>query len=130
MSRTESLKELETVLESFLDRVVKLKEERLYILGGINRLDDLARGIQTGNDLSGEIGDWFAEHNQWLTDPTLKSADQNRIGEILQEIRRELGQTDDQTPALGKITSEIDRWSGVIGSPLPKMVLRRPPEQS
>ncbi len=130
MSRTESLQELEKVLESFLDRAVKLKEDRLSVLGGINRLDDIAREIQTGDNVTEEIGNWFAEHNNWLNGSVLRTGDQNRIGEILIDIRRELGQSDDITPALEKINSEIDRWSGVIGSPTPRITLRRPPEQA
>ena len=62
--RTRTLKSLEVVLESFLHRVVELKGERLTVLEGISRLDDIARQESTEKDFSTEVGDWFAEHNE------------------------------------------------------------------
>ena len=114
MSRTETLRSLENVLESFIDRAVALKEDRLAVLDGINRLDDIARGFETGSDLTEEIGGWFAEHNRWLEEPGLRPADQNRIGQILGAIRHEIGAVPDATPARNKIVREIDRWDEKI----------------
>ena len=99
MSRTETLKSLEAVLESFLERAVAVKEDRLSVLEGINRLDDIARGFQKGSDLTEEIGGWFAEHNRWLEEPGLRTVDQSRIGQILGAIRHEIGAVPDATPA-------------------------------
>ena len=45
MSQVEALKSLESLLENFLERVVKLKDNQLHVLGGINRLDNIARGV-------------------------------------------------------------------------------------
>lgn len=110
MSRTETLRALEIVLESFLDRAVTLKEERLNVLVGINRLDDIARGFSSGSDLTDEMGGWFAEHSQWLSEPVLRNADHRRIGEILDSIKNELNTTAEPTPAKEKIGREIERW--------------------
>ena len=55
MKRIQTLKALEVVLESFLSRAVALKEERLQVLEGINRLDDIARGVHLGDDATDEI---------------------------------------------------------------------------
>ena len=115
MSRDQSLRKLEQVLESFLDRAVALKENRLQVLGGIDRLDDIARGLSGGDDLSEDVGNWFAEHNRWLTDDVLRPADRNRIGEILTHIQHDISPEDDSaTAAMTKIRSEIDRWSGAV----------------
>ncbi len=119
MSRAQTLKSLEVVLESFLDRAVALKEQRLEVLGGINRLDDIARGVQRGEDFTDQMGGWFAEHSQWLNSETLRAGDRNRIGGILGEIKKELGVSEYSSPAIHKISSEIDRWTPSGASPTP-----------
>jgi hypothetical protein len=126
LSRTDTLKSLEIVLESFLDRAVGLKENRLAVLDGINRLDDIAQGFSHGQDLTDKIGGWFAEHNRWLEEPVLRQGDQRRIGDILESIKNELGTRLEPTPAGTKIVHEIDRWEETrIGK---KLVLKRAPE--
>ena len=128
MSRTDTLKALEIVLESFLDRAVALKEERLNVLGGINRLDDIALGFSNGADLTDEIGGWFAEHSRWLSEPVLRTADQRRIGDILDSIKNALGAQPEVTPAQVKITKEIDRWEESRTGK--KLVLKRGAEET
>ncbi len=128
MSRTDTLKALEIVLESFLDRTVSLKEDRLRVLDGINRLDDIAMGFSNGADLTDEIGGWFAEHSRWLSEPVLRTADQRRIGEILDSIRTELGTRTEPTPAQEKIGQEIDRWEESRKGK--KLVLKRGAEET
>ncbi len=113
MKRAQTLKALEVVLESFLSRAVTLKEERLQVLEGINRLDDIARGVHHGEDATEEIGGWFAQHNRWVNDQTLRPADHGRISEILKEIKRELRVSADSSPAVNKIAREIDRWGDI-----------------
>ncbi len=128
MSRTDTLKALEIILESFLERAVTVKEQRLRILSGINRLDDIAHEVSAGRDVTDEIGGWFAEHNRWLEEPSLKIADRNRIGQILGSIKAELGTGSDDSPASSKIGSEIDRWSETVSSGTQKLILKRAPE--
>ena len=130
MSRTETLRSLESVLESFLERAVALKENRLLVLDGINRLDDIARGFQTGSDLTEEIGGWCADHSRWLEEPSLRAVDQNRIGQILGAIRHEIGAVPDATPARTKIVREIDRWDDKLETSRQKLTLRRGPEEA
>ena len=127
MSRTETLHKLEGVLESFLDRAIKMKESRLGVLDGINRLDDLAAGFKTGQDLAEEVGDWFAQHSRWLNSDVLKAADRTRIADILSEIKTDLTDSED-SPASGKIGSEIDRWAKEAPPLHQKLVLKRGPE--
>lgn len=114
MNRTESLQKLESVLESFLERVVQLKEDRLHILGGIDRLDDIARGLDTGEDATERIGNWLAEHNRWLGKEVLRPVDRDRIGQILVHIRQQIEPHSDSSVAMAKISSEIDRWGKTI----------------
>ncbi len=130
MSRTETLRSLETVLESFLEKAVALKENRLSVLEGINRLDDIAIGFQTGSDLTEEIGGWFADHSRWLEEPSLRAADQTRIGAILGAIRHEIGAVPDATPARNKIVREIERWDVKIESSRQKLTLKRGSEEA
>ena len=130
MSRTETLRSLETVLESFLDRAVALKENRLTVLDGINRLDDLARGFEAGQDLTDEVGGWFAEHSRWLEEPGLRPGDRNRIGELLGAIRHEIGAVPDATPARNKIVREIDRWDEQLEAGPHKLTMKRGAESA
>lgn len=113
MKRIQTLKALEVVLESFLSRAVALKEERLQVLEGINRLDDIARVVHRGDDVTDEIGGWFAQHNRWVSDQSLRPADHGRISDILREIKRELRVSADSSPAVNKIAREIDRWGEI-----------------
>ena len=128
MSRTDTLKALEIVLESFLERAVSLKENRLKVLDGINRLDDIALGFSDGADLTDEIGGWFAEHNRWLSEPVLRTGDQRRIGEILDSIRTGLEGKQEPSPAQEKIGREIERWEESRKGK--KLVLKRGAEET
>jgi len=144
VSRTDTLRSLEIVLESFLERAVACKQDRLKVLDGINRLDDLARGIKAAGlerqiSLTDRIGEWFAEHRDWAGSPQLRPAERNRIGRILGEIRESMEAKGHDTPAAQKIATEIDRWQSTTLAPAPsptarassrgrKLVLRRGPE--
>ncbi len=128
MSEIETLKRLETTLESFLERAVFVKSERIKALAGINRLDDIARKVVDGDDLTDSIGRWFAEHNRLLADGLLTPAEQNRIAELLAEIRRELRVNEESSPAVYKIATEIERWRGGPKTTGIKLVLKRGPE--
>ena len=145
MSRTDTLKSMEIVLESFLERAVARKQDRLRVLDGINRLDDLARGMMAADTerqagLTDRIGEWFAEHRNWVQDPQLRTAERNRIGRILGEIKESMEAKGHATPASEKIGSEIERWQRAIPAPTPaashpssggqRLVLRRGPETS
>jgi len=111
VSQVQVLKSLEGVLESFLEKVVTLKEERLQVLEGINRLDDIARSSEDGFDVTDRVGDWFADHNRWINEQVLRTGDVDRIKGILSEIKNQIGDTPESSPAAKKISSEINRWS-------------------
>ena len=129
MSRQATLTKLEAVLESFLERAVGLKESRLRVLDGINRLDDIATEFNTPGDLAEDVGDWLAQHNEWLHSESIKPADRGRIDNILSKIKQELANSPG-SPAQTKIRSEIDRWSSPATPkpPIQKITLKRGPE--
>ncbi len=128
MSRIETLKRLEQTLESFLERAVFVKAERIRVLGGINRLDDIARKAVDGGDPTDSIGQWFAEHNRLRDTGAFTPAEQHRISDLLGEIRRELRVNEQSSPAINKIASEIERWRQTPTSTGVKLVLKRGPE--
>lgn len=133
MNRTETLKSLEVVLESFLDRMIRKKSKRLMALDGINRLDDLARDLRPGTDPTEELGQWFARHNRLVNDQILRAGDHTRISNIFSSIRSESSLDQSNTPASRKIVGEIDRWSaqappGSTSSQSQRLVLKRGPE--
>jgi len=110
MTRTEVLTSLEGLLESFIEQAIEIKEDRLRVLDGINRLDDIALGFKQGDNLVDQIGGWFAEHNNWLSESALKPAEHNRIGNILTSIRKEIKLSETSSPETTKIELEINRW--------------------
>ena len=130
--RTRTLKSLEVVLESFLHRAVELKGDRLTVLEGINRLDDIARLGSAQENLSMEVGNWFAEHNGWLNEKTIRPADAGRISSILSRIRDGLEIKSEKSQETEKVNSEIDRWQDILkpepkklDSSLQKLVFKR-----
>lgn len=130
MTELETLRQLETKLESFIERAIFLKHDRVAALSGINRLDDIARKVVGGDDPTDDIGRWFAQHNRLLVENRLTPAEHNRISGILGEIRRELRVNENSSPAVYKIAGEIERWrSGAKTGPV-KLVLKRPTEDA
>jgi len=146
VKQTDTLKSLEIVLESFLERAVKLKANRLQVIDGIDRLDDITRSCTTGPDaddpnMTDRVGNWLAEHNGWIGGESLRLGDRNRLSRILTSLRQGLAQADDQSPAGEKIATEVDRWHQRLNSPPKptkptkptkpigqKLVLRKGPE--
>ncbi len=122
------------MLEQFLDRAVRLKEKRLSVIDGINRLDDIARSIEEGFDMTQNAGLWFAEHNRWLSASTLRPADCRRIGSILGKISSELSKQGEKSAASYKIDSEVSRWTEATSGSVAqkqstsKITLKRQPE--
>lgn len=129
MNQTDTLKSLEIILESFLDRAVGLKANRLSVIDGIDRLDDLARTSLSdpGKDpaMTDRVGNWLAEHNDWLDHENLRLGDRNRLSKIMGSLRVGLTQSNDSSPAGQKITAEVDRWHSQLTSP-PKPSHRPP----
>lgn len=131
MNYTETLRSLEELLESFLQRALAAKETRLSVLDGIDRLDDLARQDSDGAEFPDRIGQWFAEHRRWLGEDSLKPTDMSRIGGILSDVRRRLDLLPESPPTRAKICREIDRWTGRLESGRqPRLVLKRGSEEA
>lgn len=131
MSRTQALIRLEALLESFLDRAVRLKESRLKVIDGISRLDDIAASFTTSDDLAEEVGEWFARHSDWLNSEILKPADRGRISGILAGIKGELTKANKTSAAETKIAAEIDRFTARTAGTTTagtKLILKRGPE--
>lgn len=128
MSYSSALQSLEKLLESFLDRAVISKRGRLDVLGGINRLDDIARASKEGKNVIESIGEWFADHDDWIVGDGLRRGDINRIDRILAEINRGLSTCCDSSPAVSKIQSELERWRERTKVSDHKVILKRGPE--
>ena len=128
MSDLATLKQLEAKLESFLERALFFKGDRVGVLTGINRLDDIARKVAGGDDPTDDMGRWFAEHNRLLSENRLTPAEHNRISGILGEVRRELRVNEQSSPAVYKIAGEIERWRTGAKTGPAKVILKRPAE--
>jgi hypothetical protein len=94
----------------------------------MNMLDDIAKSSNQADQVS-QIGDWLAQHSNWLNDQTLRPADKRRIATILEELRGNVP-TETATPETEKIESEIDRWSSHLIQSSGGLVLKRPPEKA
>ncbi len=130
MTSLRTLKSLEILLESFLDRALAQKEERFTVLDGINRLDDITRATHNGDDTAEPVGNWLAEHNRWLAEDRLKPGDIDRISNMLGKISRTLESGDGSTAQTDKIGSEIEDWQKVARTVRPKLTLKRRPESA
>lgn len=143
MSQTSTLKSLEIVLESFLERAVGMKADRLEVIDGIDRLDDIARESRTETagdpELTDRVGGWLADHKEWLGDNKLRLGDRNRLGRILGSLKTGFEKVSDDSPAGRKITAEIERWRTKLDAPVKtepapsrpvpqKLILRKGPE--
>ena len=123
-----SLRSLEGLLEAFIDRWVHLKHRRMGVIGGISRLDDIAR-LKEADDLTDRVGEWFAENNRLLTDDVLKPVDVKKIGDLLGEISQHFVQSN-SSPAVRKVAGEINRWQEKSQKTIGKLVLKRPAESA
>lgn len=128
MTQLETLKTLETTLESFLEKIIHLKEKRLTILEGLNSLDDILTQSNNGLEITDEIGDWFASHNKWLTESKLKTGDVDRLSNMLSNIKSKIKSENRLSPADMKISSEIDRWDNQLKPASKKLTLIRKSE--
>jgi len=110
LSSQDTLRSLETLLESFLERALAAKEGRLTVLSGMNRLDDIARLGPDDSSVPNRLGEWLSEHSQWLSESSLRPTDIGRIQNVLGEIsnRLDLGSTD--LPSLTMIRKEVGNW--------------------
>lgn len=128
---------METLLTSFLEKAIAGKAERLAILTGINRLDDVARRSSDSAQVADDLGGWLAQYQFWLRDPeVLKTADRNRLTDILGVIQKELAVRDDSSPEQRKLSEQVNRWRSRLGeigsasqSTRQSLTLRRPPEK-
>lgn len=127
MSQMATLETLESLLETFLERAVNLKEKRLRVIEGISRLDEITAEPHSTPEIANRIGEWFAENNRLLDQNSLKPTDIDRIATLLGKIETELGEAE-VSPETAKLKSEINRWQQVKPKTGEKIVLRRGPE--
>jgi hypothetical protein len=126
LTHQDCLIKLRRSIESFLHRALQQKEQRLRVLDGINRLDDIARG-DTGDRFGEAVGEWFARHNPRLDQGEFRPGDIDRIGGILKQIQEGLKDRE-SSPEMQKISSEIDRWDEAVGRSGRSITLKRGPE--
>ncbi len=127
MSNTRTLKSLEIVLESFLERVIALKQERLSVLDGLNSLDELTRSSRDGDDVSDQVADWIAQRRQMSPGEGLRDGDVARIDQMLGEIGRKIKTRDRLTPAQEKVSDIISKWQ-TGGEDRSRTILKHGPE--
>jgi len=126
LTQQDCLIKLRRTVESFLERALEQKQQRLSVLDGINRLDDIARG-DSDDRASEAVGEWFARHNRQLEQGEFRLGDVDRIGSILHEIQKGL-KGKESSPEMRKISSEIDRWGEAVRRSGRSITLKRGPE--
>lgn len=123
MSRIESLRALENLLESFLGKAAALREDRLTVISGLNRLDDITRQSQNAASATAEMGDWLAEHADLMKANAVGPAEADRIKDILAKISDEIELSGPDTKETQKIRTEIEKWQTKLVVELEKPVL-------
>jgi hypothetical protein len=123
-----TLRALDVIIDSFLDRAVAAKSSRLKVLEGLNRLDDIEHGFDPTGKPADKLSGWLSEFSTWKTDPTLKPGDRNRIRTALATIQGQIGASGVTSPELSKMDAEIQRWNASAGKSPRTIVLRRKPE--
>ena len=125
MTRPEALKNLQSRLEFFIERVVDSEVERINTLRQIDTLDDIARDSLRGRYINNRLSSWLADNNQGLTKKRFGSDHRSRIGALFNEIRSGLNTADFESR---KLADELDGWrdKGIV--PNRKLVLRKKPE--
>jgi hypothetical protein len=128
VSRSATLQKLEKVLTGFLEKAVSDRDERLDVVEGINRLDDIARSSSAGIDTTDDIGVWLAGSSRLLQQGRLKVNDFRRIDGLLTDIRRDYHPKDASSAEATKIRSELGHWQETARRATRKLVLKRGPE--
>lgn len=125
MSRLDSLKTLESTLESFLARAIEIQEPQISRLSSIGMLDEIARDSLHGRFINNRLGDWFADNRVILEKNKFAPDELIRVGNLLESIKKGLDETD---PPAKKLAEEIDSWKvrGVV--PRRKLVLKLKPK--
>lgn len=123
MSRLETLKKLETILENFLDKAVDMEKERLETIKAVEALSDINRESLRGRYVNNRLGDWFARHREPLAASRFSESELTTIGNLLSSIRSGLDAGDPETV---KLADQIDHWrrKGVV--PKRKLILKMP----
>jgi len=124
----DTLQSLERLVESFLERALDLKENRLAVLDGMNRLDDLAQACRGGSDVSPQVSEWFEEHHSWLSEGRFRPGDVRRVERMLSEIEESVKAATASSDK-ERIDVEIERWRETSRSAVRRMTLKRGPEQ-
>jgi len=121
LTRLETLKKLESVLERFLAGVVEIETEQIEAFRGIDTLDDIAKDSFKGRFINNQLGNWFARYGRVVDGGRLKEDEVSTIANILSEIKSGLDSSDPETK---KLSDEIERWreKGVV--PKRKLVLK------
>lgn len=130
MSSLGSLRSLEIIIESFLTRAVTLKEQRLGVLDGLSRLDDITRAAGQGDDVSDQVAEWIANRRDWPSDTNLRMADRTRVDSMLEAISKTIGDRQRLSPAHLKVSKVIREWRLDSRKGAGKLILRHGPEQA
>ncbi len=110
MSRIESLRSLENLLESFLGKAAALREDKLTTLGGSNRLDIIAPQSKNTAYATIEVGEWLAKHADLMKEKVIPAADAERIKSVLAKISDDMESAGLETKETQKIRTEIEKW--------------------
>jgi hypothetical protein len=125
LSRLETLKKLENVLEQFLARVANQGPAEINHSGTVSALEEIALDSLKGRYVNNRLGDWFAKNSPILDQNRFGETEILAIGNYLHDIETGLEHDD---PESVKLTEEIRRWRSKGAVPRRKLVLKREPE--
>jgi len=122
MARLETLKKLETTLESFLDRLIASEPGQPDFCRELETLGDIKRDSLRGRHINSRLGNWFARNNNFWEGSKLQDSEIADISNMLREIKKGL---DDSDPESKKLSDEIAHWHENRVIPGRKLVLKK-----
>ncbi len=123
MSRLETLKKLESTLESFISRAVSAEASRLDTARSLDTLDEIARESLRGRYINNRLARWMSESRKFLDNGRFNGDILSRIGSLFADIQSGLDMAD---PESRKLHGEIEGWKMAGAVPKRKLVLKAP----
>lgn len=123
MSRLETLKKLESTLESFIARAVNAEAGRLDTARSLDDLGDIAQESLRGRFINNRLARWMTESRKYLDTGRFDSDKLSRIGSLFADIQSGLDLSD---PEAKKLHGEIENWKSAGAVPKRKLVLKAP----
>jgi len=123
LSREETLKKLESTLESFISRAVSHEASRLDTARSLDSLGEIAQESLHGRYINNRLARWMSESKRFLDTGRFDGDKLSQIGSLFADIQTGLDMADSESR---KLYGEIENWKTAGAVPKRKLVLKAP----